>query len=142
MTVIEKSIQVPYSTDQMFELVAAVQNYPQFVKACVKGEIISGGEDEVVARLSFAKSGLSHTFTTRNTLTRTSQIHMELVDGPFRYLHGDWLFKTVKGGCEVTITVDYEFSNMMLKMMLQSMMQQLIYELVESFCEQADVLYG
>ena len=142
MAIIKQKMHVMHLPQQMFDLVCAVEQYPQFVTACVNGSVISQGDDFVVARLSFEKKGLSYSFTTKNTLEPARRVHMELVDGPFRYLTGDWTFTAVEGGCEVAIDVDYEFSNKMLKIMFQSMFQQLIVELLEAFAQRADAVYA
>mgnify|MGYP001475513309 CR=1 FL=1 len=142
MATITQKMHVSHQPKQMFDLVCAVEEYPMFVTACVNGAVINQGDGFDVVRLSFEKKGVSYSFTTKNTLSSPDKVHMELVDGPFRYLRGDWTFEPVTDGCVVAIHVDYEFNNVMLKMMFQSMFQQLIVDLLESFCQRADKVYA
>ena len=88
MTQLHRQAVVPYTPEQMFNLVCAVETYPQFVEACERGEVVERGENYVHARLWFKKGAMQQAFTTKNTLYSPERIEMELVEGPFQYLTG------------------------------------------------------
>ena len=110
MPQIERSALVFYSAQQMFDLVNAVPDYPQFLPGCTSARIVSQSETEMVASLTVSKAGIGHTFTTRNTLYANQRIAMQLVDGPFKYLRGGWQFIPLSDeACKVVLALEFEF---------------------------------
>ena len=85
MVKLERSALVPYSASQMFDLVNDIEQYPQFMQGCKSASVISCTEGELVGELCLAKAGISHRFTTRNTLTRPVTIEMQLVSCPLDF---------------------------------------------------------
>jgi ribosome-associated toxin RatA of RatAB toxin-antitoxin module len=144
MAKIQKKVPSKYSSQQLYDLVSDVANYPQFVPACICGEVLAElpAESAVKAKLSFEKSGVTQSFTTKNTLTPGKSIQMDLVDGPFKSLHGFWTFETTADGCLVGVELDFEFSSMMYKMMFSSVFQKVITDLLNAFVVRAEELYG
>ncbi len=90
MTTISRSALLPYSADQVFELINDVSAYPQFMDGCVGAEVLSESDDAMVARLDLSRAGVRQSFTTRNALQRPIEIKLELVDGPFEAFTGRW----------------------------------------------------
>ncbi|OGI39755.1 MAG: hypothetical protein A2140_06525 [Candidatus Muproteobacteria bacterium RBG_16_62_13] len=95
MTHIARSALVPYTAHEMFALVADIPSYPKFLPWCGGARILSRDEDLVVASIDVAYKGVHKTFTTRNRLQTDKVLEMSLVEGPFRHLHGNWLFNSV-----------------------------------------------
>lgn len=143
MTVIHKSVLVPYAPEQMFGLVNDIRNYPKFVPACEASEIISQTEEEIRASLTFAKSGIRKTFSTLNRLQPYRMIEIRLLDGPFQQLEGFWNFhRTDNGHCNVVLDLEFEFSSRILKVMFGPIFQQATTMLVDSFYARAREVYG
>ncbi|EGJ2231799.1 ubiquinone-binding protein, partial [Salmonella enterica] len=88
MPQISRTALVPYSAEQMYQLVNDVQSYPQFLPGCVGSRVLESSPAQMTAAVDVSKAGISKTFTTRNQLTRNQSILMHLVDGPFKKLIG------------------------------------------------------
>ena len=82
MPQISRTALVPYSVEQMYQLVNDVQSYPQFIPGCTGSRVLDAGPTQMTAAVDVSKAGISKTFTTRNTLTNNQSILMQLVDGP------------------------------------------------------------
>ncbi len=91
MPQISRTALVPYSAEQMYQLVNDVQSYPQFLRVCWQS-CPESSPAQMTAAVDVSKAGISKTFTTRNQLTRNQSILMHLVDGPFKKLIGGWKF--------------------------------------------------
>ncbi len=144
MTIITRSALVPYSPDQMFDLVNDVEAYPSFLPWCRHSQIISRSDTEVLACLDLAKGGVHHVFTTRNTIKPGESIDITLVDGPFQHLEGRWQFIMIGDdqGCRVQLDMDFEFSNRIISIALGPVFTQISGSLVDAFCTRAQEIYG
>lgn len=143
MTTIHKSALVPYSTEQMYELVDDVQKYPDFLPWCGAAREISRSENEVEASLDIAHSGIHKSFTTRNRLQPGQSIEMQLVEGPFKYLNGVWRFEKLgDAGSKVGLDLEFEFSNKLLGMTFGPVFSKLASSLVDAFIQRAQKVYG
>ncbi|RUO43921.1 ubiquinone-binding protein [Aliidiomarina taiwanensis] len=143
MSRIERSALVPYSAHQMFQLVNDVARYPEFVPNCEASRVISATEKEIVAELSISKAGISHAFTTRNTLHEPHQVQLELVNGPFKRLTGYWEFKSLADdACKVTLRLDFEFSSKLLQFAFGKVFNELTTRMVDAFAQRARQVYG
>ena len=142
MSEIHKKARVAYSPTQMYDLVNDIEAYPQFLSGCVAAKLLSSTNDEVVAELTLEKKGMSQAFTTRNKLQPVHSIEMILEEGPFKYLNGLWLFNELEGvGCEISLDLDFKFSNQMWAMMLGSVFNQVAGQLVDAFVQRAEDVY-
>ncbi len=134
---------MPYSAQQLFELVNDVAKYPEFLPWCHKATILSQDAGHIKATLVLAKGGLEKSFTTINTLTRDVQMVMELVDGPFKHLKGTWNFHALgEQECQVELDLEFQFSTKMIALAFGPLFQQAASKLVESFVQRADAVYG
>lgn len=143
MTVINKSSVVPYSSVQMYDLVNNIEQYSQFVPYCVGSQIVTKSEDEIHASLTFSSAGINKSFTTLNRLQPHRMIEMRLVDGPFKQLEGFWSFETLDDPktCRVSLNLEFEFSNTMLKMLFGPIFNQVAVMLVDAFQTRAKQVY-
>lgn len=140
---ISKSALVPYTAAQMFDLVDKVSDYPEFLPWCGGAEELSRNEDEVNASVTISHSGINKAFTTCNRLQKNKMIEMELVNGPFKHLHGFWRFETLSdSACKVSLDLEYEFSSKLLGMAVGPVFSQIANSMVDSFCQRADKIYG
>jgi ribosome-associated toxin RatA of RatAB toxin-antitoxin module len=143
MAHVNKSALVSYSAEQMYNLVDDVNAYHTFLPWCSASEEISREENIVIASVTISKGAVNKAFTTKNTTHKYSKIEMELIDGPFKELHGAWEFTELKeNACKVSLELDYEFSSKLLGMVVGPVFNQVANTLVDSFVKQAKVAYG
>lgn len=142
MPSISKSALVSHTSSEMFELVDDVASYKEFLPWCGGSEELSRDDDEVKASVMISHSGLNKTFTTLNRRQKGKMIEMELIDGPFKHLHGFWRFDSLSDeACKISLDLEYEFSNMLLGMAIGPVFNQIANSMVDSFCLRADAIY-
>ncbi len=141
MAKFERTLVVPYSPKHMYSLVDDVASYPEFVPWCESARIDSRSNELVEATLGFKQVGFRGDFTTRNELTPTSRIDMELLDGPFDQLKGWWDFEDHNRGCEVTLFLKYRFDNPLAGFMFATVVETIAGELITAFADRADEVY-
>ncbi len=140
---IERSVLVPYSAAQMFELVAGVEKYPEFMPWCGGSSVSESDERGMKASVTIAMAGLRQTFTTQNTHTYPTLIELELIDGPFSDLHGCWAFVPLSDeACKVVFTLRYAFSSRTLEKLVGPVFNRVANSFIDSFSKRADVCYG
>jgi ribosome-associated toxin RatA of RatAB toxin-antitoxin module len=143
MATVRKSALVSYSAAQMFELVDAVKDYPQFLPWCRTATEKERSEQQVEATVVMAKGALHKSFTTRNLRYPNERIELQLVDGPFRRLEGTWTFQALdEQACKVSLTLDFEFSSKLVKLAIGPVFHHIADTMVDSFCQRAVQLYG
>ncbi|PZN72908.1 MAG: ubiquinone-binding protein [Candidatus Methylumidiphilus alinenensis] len=143
MTQINTGACVAYTPKQMYDLVNDAAAYPRYLPLCSEVAICSQGEDRLTAKITLAKGKIKLDFTTANVMEDGKRIDMDLVDGPFKYLHATWLFSpTSDGGAEVSFKLDFEFSNPLLRVAFGSFFKGIVESMVGAFCEQAALRYG
>ncbi|WP_027858968.1 type II toxin-antitoxin system RatA family toxin [Marinobacterium jannaschii] len=142
MTQVERSALVLHTAEQMFDLINDVESYPQFLPWCAAAEVISRSEDELVATLHLAKSGLKYSFTTRNRLKRPLEMTLELVDGPFSSLSGVWTFTVLsEEASKVALNLNFDFSGKLTGLAMGKVFNQVASSMVDAFVSRADKIY-
>lgn len=133
----------------MFDLVADVEKYPQFVPLCealrVRSRTAKGeGVDVLVADMTVAYKLIRETFTSRVTLERPQlRILVEYLDGPFRRMENRWQFRPMgEGACEVEFFIEYEFRSRVLAMLMGAMFEAAFRRFAAAFETRADAIYG
>jgi len=140
---INKSALVSYDASDMFHIVDDIESYPDFLPWCGAASVANRSADEVQASIEISHSGINKTFTTRNRLQKDKMIEMQLVNGPFKHLHGFWQFKKLgENACKVSLDLEYEFSNKLVGLAIGPVFGQIASSLVDAFCKRADQLYG
>ncbi len=143
MAVVHKSVFLGYSAQQMFELVAAIEEYPKFLPWCGGVEIREKGDNTVVASLGIHYHGVRQHFTTSNVNTPYTTIKMQLVDGPFKALDGVWTFKPLReDACKIELDLHYEFSSLILEQLIGPVFGMIANSMVDCFCKRAETVYG
>lgn len=143
MTVIEQSALLPYSAQQMFDLVNDIESYPHFMDGCQDAQIISQHDNIVTARLELGKGGITYGFSTRNILDPPDCIDMELVEGPFRYFDAHWEFKALsEEACKVSLFMEFEFTSGLIDIALKRVFDASSRHLVDSVTRRAKEIYG
>ncbi|MFK8053333.1 MAG: type II toxin-antitoxin system RatA family toxin [Woeseiaceae bacterium] len=140
---VRRTALVPFSAEQMFDLVDDVSTYPEFLPWCSDAVEHERDEAQVRATLELSKSGVSKRFTTRNIRARGEQLEMQLLDGPFSHLHGVWKFESLgEQGSKVSLNIDFEFENMMVGMMFGGFFEQTCNSLVDAFIRRAEDVFS
>ena len=140
--------RIDHSAEAMFELVADVERYPEFLPLCTGLTVLSrrekGDRQALTATMSVGYKRISETFTTQVVLNRPElAIDVQYIDGPFRYLTNEWRFEPVgEGACDVHFYIDYEFRSRTLGLMMGGMFDRAFNMFVEAFRQRADALYG
>lgn len=143
MAVVHKSVFLSYSAEQMFDLVAKVEDYPKFLPWCGGVDVRERGENSVVASLAIHYHGIHQSFTTSNVNAPPNCIKMKLVDGPFKTLDGTWTFKPLReDACKVELDLHYEFSSRILEQVIGPVFGMIANSMVDSFCKRAETVYG
>jgi coenzyme Q-binding protein COQ10 len=140
--------QVRHSPAEMFDLVADVEKYPEFVPLCESLQIrrrvqSDDGVETLIAAMSVGYKAIRETFTTRVTLDRPRlRILVEYVEGPFSYLENHWTFKPDAGGCRVEFYIAYEFKSFALGLLMGAMFERAFRKFADAFEARADVIYS
>ena len=143
MTRIERSALVAYSAAQMYEVVNDVASYPQFLAGCESSEVHEASESHMLATLVLVKAGLRYQFTTRNQLVAGQSISMQLQQGPFQQLEGEWRFQSLTPqACKVALTLSFVLDSQFKAAAAEHVFGQLANAMVDAFCEQAVKKYG
>lgn len=140
--------RVRHAVTDMFDLVADVEKYPQFVPLCtglkVRSRTAKGDTTVIVAAMTVAYKVVSQTFTSRVTLDRPKLVILvEYLDGPFSRLQNRWTFRAAgEQSCEVEFFIDYEFKSRTLAMLMGAMFDTAFHKFSAAFEKRADEVYG
>jgi len=141
--------QVRHTAAEMFDLVADVERYPEFVPLCRSLKVRQrqsepDGTEVLVADMTAAYKLISERFTSRVTLDRPNlQILVEYLDGPFSRLENRWTFRPAReGSCDVEFFISYEFRSRMLALLMGSMFDLAFRRFAVAFEQRADLVYS
>jgi len=127
----------------MYDIVNDVAAYPEFLPWCGASHVVSQSNLEMVASVTIAKAGIRQTFQTRNHLVPGERIEMQLQEGPFKSLKGEWQFKVLNfEACKIQFEVEFEVSNGLLSAAIGPIFEHIASTMVDSFCERAKQVYG
>ena len=138
MTVIERSALLAHPVEQVFDLVADIERYPEFLKGCVGADILKRDDDQVTATLRLSLAGISHGFTTYNTMQRPHRIDLALVDGPFSHFAGHWSFLALgDGACKTTLQLHFELASGIASVAAGKLFDKVALDLVDAIVNRA-----
>jgi coenzyme Q-binding protein COQ10 len=139
----EETRHLPYTPEQMFDLVADVAAYPQFLPWVSAMRLRSDSATETVADMIVGFKGLHETFTSRVRKVHPESVHVDYVDGPLKHLTNDWRFRDDgAGGVLVDFAVDFAFKNRMFEMLAGQMFDKALRKMIGAFETRAAALYG
>jgi len=142
VTRINKKTNVKFSANQMYSLVNDIETYPDFLPWCTDANIISSDEATLTASISISVGRIKKIFTTLNTMREGISINMILIKGPFKELNGQWIFQdNSEGGSTVSLEMQFEFKNKLLKYTFGTAFKKVINSLVDAFIERANIIY-
>lgn len=143
MPSIRETRLLPYSAEQMFDLVADVDKYPEFLPWVVATRVKEDGPNSMTADMLVGFKALREKFTSKVEKHRPSDLRVMYVDGPLRDLDNRWTFTpTDDGGCEILFCVDFAFKSMMFEALAGQYIDRAFRKMVVAFEERAGQLYG
>ena len=133
---------VPWRVEQLFDLVADVGKYPQFLPWCVGARVRTSSDAELVADLTIGFGPIRESFTSRVSLEAPRRIRVRYENGPFHYLNNQWLFTATPGGTQIDFWVDFEFRNRVLQKAMGVVFSEAVKRMVSAFRKRAQDVYG
>ena len=143
MARIEKSALVNHSAQEMFDLVADVERYKEFLPWCSDSALVSQTEHQLCGRIEVSRLGITQSFSTCNDLDPPARMGIALHEGPFRKLQGEWRFISLRDdACKVMLKMEFDFSGRLIDKAFGPVFKQVANSLVESFVRRAREVYG
>lgn len=147
---VKRSVLLWYAPREMYALVTDIDAYPQFLPWCERAEVVERHDGGVTARLTLAKGGVRHAFTTRNRHRPGERVDVALVDGPFSMLEGHWTFVPIGRGaedeppsaCRIEFDLRYAFASRALEAVVSPVFDRIADTMVDSFVLRAESVYG
>lgn len=134
---------LPHSAAQMYDLVADVKRYPEFLPWVSAIRVRQDGETEMLADMVVGFKSLRETFSSRVLKVPKTSIVVDYLDGPMKHLHNDWKFEDSPGGGSVVdFTVDFAFRNRVFEALAGQFFNSALRKMTGAFIERADALYG
>jgi coenzyme Q-binding protein COQ10 len=135
--------RLPYTPEQLFDLVADVEKYPEFLPWCISSKITKREGNIFYADLVIGYKLVREKFGSRVTLERPGSIHVEYLSGPMKYLSNHWRFIPEKHGtCTIDFYVDFEFRNLVFRKLMGLFFNEIVRRMVGAFESRAQALYG
>lgn len=143
MAQISRNALVMYSCQAIFDLVNDIERYPEFLPNCSGAKLIERTDSYMVGSVEIKKGPLCKSFTTKNTLEAPNRMGLELVDGPFKSLKGQWSFSELdENACKVELTLEYEFSSRLIETAFGGLFKEVANNMVLAFTQRAKAVYG
>lgn len=143
MATVRKSALVPHSASEMFNLVYDVASYPKFLPWCSNARVISETEEKICGQIEVNRMGIRQTFSTCNAYERDRLMSIDLLDGPFKKLVGQWRFTPLReDASKVELELEFEFSGRLIDKAFGGVFNQIANTLVDAFCKRADDVHG
>ena len=139
----------PYTPEQLYQLVADIERYPEFLPWCRAARILEKHKDYFLGELVIAFKGLSEKYTSKVSLHppvgshEGAAIEVEMVKGPFEYLINHWKFTPAsEGGAEIDFLVDFKFRSRLLESLMGGLFTRASQKMSAAFLQRAETLYG
>ncbi len=135
--------RMPYTPEQMYDLVADLKSYPEFLPWVIAMRVRKEEHTETIADMVVGFKAIRESFTSKVVKTPKSKIHVEYVDGPLQYLRNDWGFeRDGEGGCIVDFQVDFAFKNRLFQSLAGQFFEKALMRMIGAFETRAEALYG
>jgi coenzyme Q-binding protein COQ10 len=134
---------LPYTPEQLYDLVADIEKYPEFLPWCGAVRIVSQSETELLADLSVGYKFFRETFRSRVHLTPKTRIDVEYINGPFHYLNNHWVFKKrADSGTDIDFFIEFEFKSKLFQSATQMLFETAFDRMLSAFEVRAKEVYG
>ncbi len=137
-----KSFASPYTTSQMYSLVNDINSYKYFLPKCTNSNVIYETSEIMEAELVITALGVNYKFITRNKLIKNKSIAINLVEGPFKYLQGRWLFNAINNHYSQTkLELEFQLKNAFVQMTLHPILDIMVNSIFNSFKSRANNIF-
>ena len=134
---IKKEAIVLKDIDTVFNIVNRVDLYKNFIPYCIESKILSENPTQMQAKLDFDIKGIKTSFSTENQIKKNEFIKMKLIEGPFKYLDGEWSFKQVENKTIIYLNLNYEAKNKIIEFTVGKSLEKITNILVKSFVDES-----
>lgn len=143
MSTKHREIQIlPYSTEQLFDLVIDIEQYPQFIPWCSAARIIKKESESLSAELAVNFKGFTSSYISKVSSTRPTSINVEMISGPFKYLRNHWQFNYLdQQKSEIIFDIDFCFESVLLQKMAGAMFEKALSTMINAFANRAEKIY-
>lgn len=132
-----------HTAEQMFDLVADVEKYPEFLPWCVGLRVVSRDETSLSADLLIGYKVLREKFASKVSLRRPERIEVSYIAGPLKHLHNSWDFvDNGDGSCTVNFVIEFAFKSVLFERMIGGLFDEIVHRMVAAFVARADDVYG
>jgi coenzyme Q-binding protein COQ10 len=134
---------LPYTPEQLFNLVADVERYPEFLPWCLAAKVRRREDKTIHADLVIGFRMVRERFTSKVDLSPPRRIDVAYAEGPFKHLNNHWIFEpAADGACEIDFYVNFEFRNRVLQKLIEMLFHEAVRRMVSAFEARARALYG
>jgi coenzyme Q-binding protein COQ10 len=133
---------LPYDPEKLFDLVADIERYPEFLPWCVGARVVSRDGNVIHADLMIGFKVIRETFTSKVTLHASDRVDVEYQKGPFKYLKNHWEFKPHPDGCLIDFYIDFEFRSRILRNLIEPLFNEAVRRMVSAFETRARSIHG
>ena len=138
----EEIAYLNFSSEKLFDLVADIERYPEFLPWCLDAKIIKKEDCIVYADLAVGYKWIKEIYRSKVILTRPNVIKIEYQRGPFKYLENYWHFHSKNKGCEIKFYIDFEFRSLILRKIIGPFFGEAVVRMVRAFENRAKAIYG
>ncbi|MEC8077706.1 MAG: type II toxin-antitoxin system RatA family toxin [Pseudomonadota bacterium] len=132
----QEDINIDIST--IFNLINDVENYPNYLPWCTSTKVDRKSESLLIGEIFISKSFIKWNFSTKNKIEKNKSIRLELVDGPFDSLDGQWLFSTIdEHNTKVSLEISYKFKSSIIELSIEPIFTSIMNSILESFIQEA-----
>lgn len=143
MTTHAEKRHLPYTPEQLFDIVADVKKYPEFLPWCISSRITKEEGDIFYADLIIGYKMIREKYGSKVTLKAPDHVHVEYLSGPMKYLSNHWRFiREEDGSCTIDFFVDFEFKNRILQNLIGVFFNEIVQRMVGAFETRANELYS
>lgn len=139
---------LPFSPEQLFDLVADIESYPEFLPWCAAARVRDREGDVLYADMVIGYRMIRDRFTSRVTMTAPGageagvwRIDVFYIDGPLKYLQNHWVFRPADGGCEIDFFVDFQFRSRLFERLIAPLFNEVVRRMVGAFEGRAHIVY-
>tara|TARA_B100000959_G_scaffold277958_1_gene335420 strand:+ start:359 stop:799 length:441 start_codon:yes stop_codon:yes gene_type:complete len=138
MNYIDKCEEINVNVNTIFSLINNVGGYNAFLPWCSESNILINKKNKMIAEIEISKNFLKWKFKTENKYKKNSQIDMELIEGPFSHLKGNWIFKKIdSNNTQVKLYLEYKFDNKVIEVSLKPIFSSIMSSILDSFISEA-----
>lgn len=134
---------LPYTPQQMYDLVLDIESYPEFLPWCAGARINQRGNEFLLADVMVGYKMLREKFSSRVEFVPDQSIHVKYLNGPMRHLQNDWHFASAAAGqCQVDFSIDFEFSSPLLQILIEKFFNEALKRMISAFEQRARIIYS